>query len=230
MIGWIIVGIVFIICCVVFVFVLKTGNGRKIEVELYEPRLNGAPKRIARGEKIIAYQRRQDDIEKLFLPKKYNKQAIEGIDPSLFIDTDDNTPIIRLLRVSEGMFYPIRTDYDLDKRTLKQVLEERDLIPFYVEEQERDKKRYGENASWLSKYGGIVTGGVIAVTAIVAIYFVYDFAGKQIAEQDANHNAAFGSNVNLLNNIIQYCSGDIDLATFRNTTTANIPLGQTPTS
>lgn len=229
MILWIIAGVVFLVCVAVAVYLLFfQDKGKKILLEVYEMRGENNYKRIFADKTLFGYQRREKEVEKLFLPKKIATKPIKAISSSNYIDTDMSYPIVRILRLKDNLVEVLDTTFDIDSKEFKHKAEDIDNLSWLIRENEQDEKDFGEKPSAWAQIAPYVSFALIGIVAILAMYFTsqhFEETSRLSAvelRQDLNNQA------NFINDVLQYCNEGGEIPTFVNTT-ADRPLTNTTT-
>ena len=168
--------IVFFAVAFIYVFFFQR-KGRKVIIRLKEELASGhwihiEPDKAHKG---LLY-RDHDSVEKLKIPKKFSKYPIEAPNLTSLMPSDKGTYVVDVVKDAEGLYRPVNVEI-IDAKTYREKVEQRESMGWYINEKERSDKKYQKNDMW-SKYGAVVTIGVIAIAGMMMIYVT----GQQINE------------------------------------------------
>jgi hypothetical protein len=173
-IGFIIIGVL------VALIIMQGGKGRTIYVERFEQK-NGTLVSLDPKKPIKAKQyRNENGIEILRLPKKYSKEAIEGVSPEHENLTSTGISKVRLLKVAEEIYVPLMASKVKNKFIYTDLIINRDAAAFYIDEIKRNAERYKNQSSFWERYGGLIGVAFVGVILLIAIIFITRFATEQM--------------------------------------------------
>ena len=168
--------VVFFAAAFLYVIFFKQ-KGRKVIVRFKEELANGhwihiQPDKVHKG---LLY-RDNDSVEKLKVPKKFSKYPIEAPNLSSLLPSDKGMYVVDLVKDAEGLYRPSNVEI-IDTKHFREKVEQRESMGWYINEKERSDKKYDKKDLW-SKYGAVITIGVIAICGMMMIYVT----GQQINE------------------------------------------------
>lgn len=156
------------------IYLLAFANkGRKVYLEFYEEMGDGNWYRIDPDKtyKGLIF-RDKDSVEKLKIPRKFSKTPLEAANVADLIPSSRGVPVLMMAKDAEQLFRPMNASI-ADKKTFKAKVEQREPLSWLVNENERVNRDY-QNKDFWTKYGAMVTLGIIVVGALLIIYVTAD--------------------------------------------------------
>lgn len=223
MIGWIIAGLTFLVTVGVAIYLFFFQHkGQKVMLELYEIR-HGKFKRIKPDKLLFGYETQENNLNMLKVPQSISKTPIKSADTESYIDTDRSYPIVRLLRASEGNCHVLKAEYNLESKQFTSSIDYKGLLQWYIRHTERDEKELGEKASIWSQIAPYVSFAMIAVVAILAMYYTSGHFQEESAKSAVKLRQDLNNQANFINDVLRYCNEGGEVPKFTNTT-ADRPL------
>lgn len=186
-----------------------SNKGQKVLIETYRMVNNVIVRTNVKGN-IIGYMRRDNGVDKLFLPKKFSKVPIEGVKDNDLVMTTAEVPIMRLLQRGEGLFNPIRLDQEwyLEKRTengkevqeklpkMRDIVLDREMVQWAITEEKllAERHKTEKKANWMPAVilgSAIIIAGIIILGSINMAKSLYqEEAGKLLEETQETQSLA----------------------------------------
>lgn len=209
----------------VIYWVFFTGQGRKVQVLVYEKSKDGQAIQYFPNKVLYGYIIRKKTEVKFKLPKKVSKLAINPpTSEQLNYPQGSKYPTVCLLKISEDQFVYLGSQITNTNSLNLDVITKADWNT-YIEESRIINETFKGVGDWLTKYGAMIVIGVIFLSGIITIQMVNQHSVELIEEHRGDALRQVEENRNLLERITETLNRGNPTNNNKEETDAVKPLG-----